>query len=289
MITALKACGAPDSLVDAYKQQYKLLGLMPSDGSTPSPSPAAGGGTPTPTGAAGTPTPGAPTDPTATSSTPTAGGTPTPTAGGAPTPSASPASGGASGGSSTTYGNGDAYAGLAAPNTGITGTQVAKDTLKPAGGGPDIATSGPLKGLSYGNEVAAAAAKYGIDPFLLYGQGVVESGGNGLDGTIGVAPSTGGGGGWQMTPGWQSPKGSTFDAAYNGSDPGSQVMAAAQADRILINEAGGDVEKGFSSYNSGNTNELWNPAALPAKDYHSYYDDASDIGQKIKAYEAGNA
>jgi len=137
--------------------------------------------------------------------------------------------------------------------------------------------------------VASAAAKYGIDPDLLYGQAVVESGGNGLDGTIGFDPTTAGGGGWQMTPGWQSPGGETFNSQYNGSDVADQAMAAAQADRILINEAGGNVEKGFSSYNSGNTSQPWNPAALPAKDYSSYYDDASDIGQKIKAYEASNS
>ena len=77
MLDTLRKMNAPESLIEAYRHQYQLLGMLPSDGSTPGDP----GGAPAPGG--GCPSGGAP--PAGGTPPPTGGGSMTPVSGGGPT------------------------------------------------------------------------------------------------------------------------------------------------------------------------------------------------------------
>lgn len=175
------------------------------------------------------------------------------------------------------------------PATTLSGS--ASTTIVPASGsayvgtGGDIASSGPLKGLPYGAEIASAAAMYGLDPTMLYGQAMLESGGNGTGGLTVGDPNTPGGGMFQVTPGYQTPKGETPSQWNTGNPAFDQALDTAEIDSMLIKEAGGNVSQAIDAYNSGNFNTPWNPAAQPASEYPSYYADVMTMAARVKAYE----
>jgi hypothetical protein len=150
------------------------------------------------------------------------------------------------------------------------------------GAGGDIASSGPLKGLPYGAEIASAALAYGLDPMMLYGQAIVESEGPGSGLTIN--PNVAGG----IFQGGGAPAGVPAPPLPNtGNAVLDQALQAAQQDSELIKAAGGNVKMGIDAYNSGNFQQEKNPAALFPNP--SYYDYIETWAAQIAAFEGGSS
>jgi len=150
--------------------------------------------------------------------------------------------------------------------------------------GSDVATSGPLKGIRYGREMAAAAAQHQVDPILVAAVAAQESGGPGaINGDANAVQKGGGGRGlMQLDERWHK-LAHPFDPSEN-ADKGAEVL------RNNVVREHGDVRKAVQEYNTGphpasGTTQTW-----PDGKVMNYADSVMRHYQDIKAHvEAQNA
>jgi soluble lytic murein transglycosylase-like protein len=149
---------------------------------------------------------------------------------------------------------------------------------------PEVATSGPLKGIRYGREMAAAAAQHHVDPVLVAAIAAQESGGPGAINGNAAAVQQGGGGRGLMQPDirWHQLK-NPFDPAEN-ADKGAEILR-----NNMVREHG-NVRKAVQEYNTGPVAASGTTQTWPDGKVMNYADSVMRHYQDIKTYvEAQNA
>ncbi len=147
-------------------------------------------------------------------------------------------------------------------------------------------------GVAYAPQIAAAAARHGIDPRLLAAVAAQETGGPGSNAGRNVVGDGGHGRGlFQIDDRWH-----TFAASSEAMDPGANADYAAGMLHELIGRYG-NVRQALSAYNAGNPNATGTKTVWPdgkrlgyADSVLRHYDElAQDAGLRQTALSAGPA
>jgi soluble lytic murein transglycosylase-like protein len=153
------------------------------------------------------------------------------------------------------------------------------DHVTPAG---DVATSGPLKGIRYGREMAAAAAEHHVDPILVAAVAAQESGGPGaINGDALACEKNGKGRGLMQADARWVPLART-QAVF---DPAKNAGHGADTLRNDIVRQHGDTRRALQQYNAGNDgNAPGTPTTWPDGKKLNYADSVMRHYADIKAY-----
>lgn len=116
-----------------------------------------------------------------------------------------------------------------------------------------------LGGISFGREIATAAARHGLDARLLAAVAAQETGGPGSDSGRNIVGDGGHGHGlFQIDDRWHD-----FAATPAAADPAANADYAAGMLSGLLKRFGGDVRSALSAYNAGSPNAQGTVTAWP--------------------------